>query len=84
MTTETFLSAAELVELTGFKSRHCQARWLDRHRWRYVLNRRNEPRVAREHFAERMGYGARAASHADAINQAAAMALPNFAALDRR
>ena len=79
-----FITHQELVELTGYKAPHCQARWLDRNRWRYVLNRHNEPRVAREHFAERMGFGTRASTHADAINHAAALAQPNFAALIRR
>jgi len=82
--TTLFLNREELAELTGFKAAHCQVRWLDRNRWRYVLNRRNEPRVAREHFAERMGFGLKASSHAAAIHQAAALALPNFAALNRR
>ena len=79
-----FLSAAELADLTGFKARHCQVRWLERNRWRFVMTRRNEPRVAREHFNERMGCGERSLPRAEAINQAAALAQPNFAALDRR
>ena len=81
---DLFLTHQELLDLTGFKAPHCQARWLERHRWRYVMNRHNEPRVAREHFAERMGCGGRVTSHADAINQAAAVAQPNFAAINRR
>jgi len=83
--TPTFLSPAELIDLTGFKDRHCQARWLDRNRWRYVRDRHNRPRVARAHFGERMGCGiAPGASQAGAINAAAAGAQPNYAALDRR
>ena len=62
----TFLTAPELVELTGFRARHCQARWLERNRWRFVLNRRGEPRVARDHFNERMGCSGRASRHASA------------------
>jgi hypothetical protein len=81
---ETFLSLAELRELTGYTAAHCQVRWLDRNRWRYALDRRRAPRVARDHFNERMGCGGRASSHAEAINQAAGAAQPNFAALDRR
>lgn len=80
----TFLTPAELVDLTGFKARHCQVRWLERNRWRFAMTRRKEPRVARDHFNERMGCGGRAATHADAVNQAAGAAQPNFAALDRR
>ena len=33
-----FITHQELIELTGYKAPHCQARWLDRNRWRYVLN----------------------------------------------
>lgn len=82
-----FLTHAELVDLTGFKALHCQARWLTRNRWRFVLNRRKEPKVARQHFADRMGCGdgtVAGASHAHLINEAAAGEQPNFAALDRR
>lgn len=85
---DLFLTVDELADLTGFKAPHCQARWLTRNRWRYVLNRRNAPRVARNHFNERMGCSdggsAGRVGQADAINQAAAGEQPNFAALDRR
>lgn len=82
--TVTFLTQTELRELTGYSATHCQVRWLERNRWRFALTRRKEPRVARDHFNERMGCGGRAATHAEAINQAAGVAQPNFAALDRR
>ena len=53
-----------------------------------MLTRRNAPRVARNHFNERMGCGdgnsSARAGQADAINQAAVGEQPNFAALDRR
>ena len=49
-----------------------------------VLTRRGAPRVAREHFNEKMGCGARASTHAEAINLAAAIEQPNFAAIGRR
>lgn len=82
---DLFLTPAELVDLTGFKAPHCQARWLTRNRWRFVLNRRREPKVARQHFADRMGCSdGTVAGHAALINQAAAGEQPNFAALDRR
>lgn len=80
----TFLTRAELRELTGYTASHCQVRWLERNRWRFALTRRSEPRVAREYFNDRMGCGGRASTHADVINHAAAAAQPNFAALDRR
>jgi hypothetical protein len=79
-----FLTPDELRELTGFRAAHCQVRWLERNRWRFAMTRRNEPRVARDHFNERMGCGAKPVSHAEAVNLAAATAVPNFAALDRR
>lgn len=82
---DLFLTHAELVDLTGFKAPHCQARWLTRNRWRFVLNRRKEPKVARQHFSDRMGCGdGSSTSHASLIHQAAAGEQPNFAALDRR
>jgi hypothetical protein len=83
---DLFLSPAELAELTGYRDRHAQARWLDRHHWRYVRDRHNQPRVARNHFNERMGCGGArgAVSYAAAINEAAADVQPNFAALARR
>jgi len=80
----TFLNLAELRELTGYTAAHCQVRWLERNRWRFALTRRKEPRVARDHFNERMGCSGRTVSHADAINLAAGAAQPNFAAMDRR
>lgn len=80
-----FLTADELVDLTGFKAAHCQVRWLTRNRWRFALNRRKAPRVARDHFNERMGCGgATGISHADLANHAAAGEQPNFAALAKR
>lgn len=79
-----FLTHSELIELTGFKAAHCQVRWLERHRWRFALTRRSAPRVAREHFNEKMGCGPRSMSSADAANLAAAVEQPNFAAISRR
>jgi hypothetical protein len=81
---ELFLTREELVELTGFRAAHCQVRWLDRNRWRYALTRRKEPRVARQHFQERMGCSVASTTHAASLNFAAAIEQPNFAALDRR
>jgi hypothetical protein len=82
---DLFLTRDELAELTGFKAAHCQARWLARNRFRFVLNRRKEPRVARAHFNDRMGCGdGKGAAHADTINHAAMGEQPNFAALTQR
>lgn len=80
-----FLTPDELAELTGFKAARSQARWLSSNRWRYALTRHNEPRVARQHFNERMGCaGASGLSEADLINHAAAGEQPNFGALRKR
>ena len=82
---QLFLTVGELIDLTGFKAPPCQARWLSRNRWRFVLTRRKEPRVARDHFNDRMGCGnGSSAGQADAINHASVGEQPNFAALDRR
>jgi len=81
---DLFLTREELTGLTGFKASHCQVRWLERNRWRFVLNCHGEPKVARAHFSDRMGCGHSSNAYADAINLAAAVAQPNFAALDRR
>lgn len=82
---DLFLTRTELVDLTGFKAAHCQVRWLERNRWRFALTRRNEPRVARDHFNSRMGCGAgKAPGHADQINHAALLEQLDFSALNRR
>ncbi len=81
---ELFLTPGELRDLTGFKAPHCQVRWLERNRWRFVLTRRHAPRVAREHFNDKMGCGPRSMTSADAINLAASVEQPNFAAIGRR
>lgn len=83
--TPLFLTKEELAELTGFKAAHCQVRWLTRNRWRFALTRRKEPRVAREHFNDRMGCGQGAGvSHADLLNLAATGEQPNYSAIARR
>ena len=82
---DLFLTRLELVDLTGFKAAHCQVRWLERNRWRFALTRRNEPRVARDHFNSRMGCGAgKAVDQGDELNRAAMFEQPNFSALNRR
>lgn len=74
-----FLSREELVELTGYRAPSAQVGWLERNRWRFVLTHRNEPRVAREHFNERMGCPT-AVSLPNTFNP---LVEPDFAALDR-
>jgi Domain of unknown function (DUF4224) len=52
-----FLSMDELADLVGCKvnQRAIMARWLDDRRWRYVLDRHERPKVAREFFNKKMG-----------------------------
>lgn len=52
-----FLSAAELAELVGCKAnqRHAMAKWLDSHRWRYVLDKNGLPKVARAYYNKKLG-----------------------------
>nr|WP_316641754.1 DUF4224 domain-containing protein [uncultured Roseateles sp.] len=78
-----FLTPAELVELTGFKQTKGHVRWLDRYRWRYVLTRSEQPRVARDYFLDRMGIPRSQTGFSDKVNQAAALEEPDFSALDR-
>lgn len=79
-----FLSPAELVDLTGFKMRAGQARWLDQNRWRYAMARNQQPRVARDYFLQRMGALPGGTSATALATAEASMEQPNFAALNRR
>jgi len=79
--TTLFLTTAELEELTGFRSTRHQTRWLEKNRWRFALDRREQPKVARAHFNERMGAGpTKASAQADPVTT---LAQPNFKALER-
>jgi hypothetical protein len=78
-----FLTFEELTDLTGFKQTAGHVRWLERNRWRFVLTRSNQPRVARAYFLHRMGLPASHGANAGAPDQAAALQEPDFAALDR-
>jgi len=40
------LSDEELAEITGYKSRAWQRRWLDDHNWTYIESRGKRPLVA--------------------------------------
>lgn len=42
-----FLTADELIEITGCKMTKGQRDWLDRNGWKYVLNAANRPIVGR-------------------------------------
>lgn len=78
-----FLTPAELIELTGFKQTKGHVRWLDRNRWRYVLTRSEQPRVARDYFLDRMGLPRSATGFNAKLNQAISIEEPDFSALDR-
>jgi len=54
VTGDLFLTAAELVELTGYRRQHEQRRWLIAHRWRFEQNAAGAPRVARAYLERRM------------------------------
>ena len=77
-----FLTTDELIELTGFKSRKGQTRWLEQHRWRFALARNRLPRVARDYFNERVGAGPK--GFAGQMNAVQLAEQPNFSALNRR
>lgn len=50
----TFLSAAELHELTGRQIAKYQVAWLRARGWRFETNAAGAPRVARAYFERRM------------------------------
>ncbi|WP_376787447.1 DUF4224 domain-containing protein [Achromobacter mucicolens] len=52
-----YLSAADLAELVGCKpnQRAMMARWLNRHGWRYVVDKNGVPRVLRAYRDKKLG-----------------------------
>lgn len=44
------LSKSEIKQITGFVRASAQARWLQRHGWRFAVNGLGEPVVAIEEF----------------------------------
>lgn len=52
-----FLAATALAELVGCKAnqRHEMVKWLDRHRWRYVMDKNGLPKVARAYYNRKLG-----------------------------
>lgn len=65
-----FLTADELRALTGYVRHSAQARWLQRHGWRFTVNSLGQPIVAVAEFNRRM-VGARPSTQE-----------PNWGALD--
>lgn len=51
-----FLTSADLKGLTGFSIKSRQAEWLKRNSWTFYLGHDGKPRVAREHYAVKMGF----------------------------
>jgi hypothetical protein len=47
MSESEFLTADELVEVTGYKHAASQREWLDKNAWHYVLNAAGRPIVGR-------------------------------------
>jgi hypothetical protein len=62
--TDTFLTRAEVAELTGYQQRGKQADWLRREGWPFALGADHHPRVLREELVRRL-------SAADAPSQPA-------------
>lgn len=49
------LSDDELAEITGYKARAWQRRWLDSHHWVYVESRGKRPLVGRQYARMKLG-----------------------------
>lgn len=49
------LSDEELADLTGYKARAWQRRWLDERRWVYVKSRGGRPLVGRQYARMKLG-----------------------------
>ncbi|WP_213878633.1 DUF4224 domain-containing protein [Pseudomonas sp. dw_358] len=49
------LSDDELVDITGYKARACQIRWLIERHWVFVEGRHNRPLVGRHYTRMKLG-----------------------------
>jgi len=49
------LSDEELAEITGYKARAWQRRWLDERKWLYVESRGKRPLVGRQYARMKLG-----------------------------
>lgn len=49
------LSDEELAEITGYKARGWQRRWLEDHQWHYVESRGKRPLVGRLYARQKLG-----------------------------
>jgi hypothetical protein len=50
-----FLSAEDLIELTGRKSAHRQTEWLRKKGWKFEVNATGRPIVSRSYLEYRLG-----------------------------
>ena len=57
MGAEIFLSADEVLALTGYKATAKQVEWLRRKGWRFELTRSKRPIVARKYAEKMLGCG---------------------------
>jgi hypothetical protein len=71
-----FLTAEELVQLTGRNRSDCQRRWLERNGWAHTVNLNGRPVVSRAYAEKRLGGG-------PAVIGQATIVTPNFDALRR-
>lgn len=60
-----FLTAADLVTLTGYQRPSAQVRWLRRHGWRFTVNALGSPIVAVGEFNRRLVGGRAIAQEPD-------------------
>ena len=49
------LSDTELAELTGYKARGWQRRWLEERRWHFIESRGGRPLVGRQYARMKLG-----------------------------
>lgn len=74
-----FLTAEELRELTGYVYRSRQIEWLRNRNWKFEINARQLPKVARSYFESRLG----GANSKQTIDLSTPLAKPNFQALSQ-
>lgn len=51
------LTDEELAEMTGYKARKWQRRWLEERHWHYVVSRGGRPLVGRAYMRVKLGLG---------------------------
>ena len=56
MSSTDFLTTGDLKDLTGYSVKSKQAEWLKRNAWTFYIGGDLRPRVAREHYAVKMGF----------------------------